>query len=221
MFHTVFFDIGGTLVTGESSLKYIAREMDPDREQELFRYMVDEFMKIYLNLDIPRFYSIKELLALTGKMASEKYGLPDISHRAVELYRKNHMENDFLYDDTIPTLNKLKENNVKIIMISDADADVLLEQMKKFDILHFFDATIISNQVRAYKPSDKTVSYARQYCSEPLDEILLVGDKPMDMKTAKKLGIKSALINRNGKFKYEADFHISGLAEIFNLQSDD
>lgn len=218
IFHTVFFDIGGTLVTGESSLKYIAREMDPKLESELFHYMVDEFMKIYLDPSPPRFYSIKELLVLTSKMAAKRYDIPDISHRAVEFYRKNHLENDYLFDDTLPVLNKLTENNVSIILISDADADVLLEQLENFDILKYFDETIISNQAKAYKPSDTTVKVAMQYCREPLDKILLVGDQPMDTQTAKKMNVRSALINRQGVFKCDADYKITSLMDIFDLQ---
>ncbi len=220
MYHTVFFDVGGTLVTGESSLKVIAREMDPSREEEIFRYMVDEFMKIYLDPSPPRFYSIKELLALTSRMAAGLFRATDVSDRAVELYRKNHLQNDYLYDDTIPTLNKLRRNDVKIVLISDADADVLLEQLETFDILKYFSATIISNQVRAYKPSDKTVAEALKYCREPKDGILFVGDTIVDMQTAAKMKVTSALINRNGKFKYDADYHIGGLSEIFYLHDE-
>ncbi len=221
MYHTVFFDAGGTLVTGESSLKVIAREIDPSREEAIFRYLVDEFMKIYLDPSPPRFYSIKELLALTARMAAGYFRATDVSDRAVELYRSNHLKNDYLYEDTIPTLNKLKSNDVKIILISDADADVLLEQLEMFDILKYFSATIISNQVRAYKPSDKTVAEALKHCREPMEGILFVGDTIVDMQTAAKMKVTSSLINRKGKFKHDADYHIGDLSEIFHLQEED
>lgn len=219
MFHTVFFDVGGTLIAGESSLKVIAREMDGSREAEIFRFLVDEFMKIYLDPAPPRFYSIKELLALTAKMAARQFDVPDVSDRAVKIYRRNHFDNDYICDDTLPTLNKLRADNVKIILISDADADVLLEQLEMFGLLRYFEATIISNMVKAYKPSDKTVAEALKHCREPKDGILLVGDTVVDMETAAKMKVKSALINRNGKFKHDADYQISDLSEIFRLQS--
>lgn len=218
MFHTVFFDVGGTLIAGESSLKVIAREMDGSREGEIFRFLVDEFMKIYLNPSPPRFYSIKELLALTAKKAAEHFQTSDISDRAVEIYRRNHFDNDYIFDDTLPTLNKLRSDNVKIILISDADADVLLEQLELYGLMRYFEATIISNMVRAYKPSDKTVAEALKYCREPKDGILLVGDTAVDMQTARKMKIKSALISRNGHFKHEADYYIKDLSEIFQLK---
>ncbi len=218
MFHTVFFDVGGTLIAGESSLKVIAREMDGFREEEIFRYLVDEFMKIYLDPKPARFYSIKELLALTAKMAAEHFDVADISGRAVEIYRRNHFDNDYIFDDTLPTLNKLRSDNVKIILISDADADVLLEQLELCGLMRYFEATIISNMVQAYKPSDKTVAEALKHCREPKDGILLVGDTEVDMQTARKMKIKSALINRNGHFKHEADYYIKDLSEIFQLK---
>lgn len=217
MVHTIFFDVGGTLIAGESTLKVIAREMDQDQCDEIFKFLVDRFMEFYLDENPARFYSIKELLELTAGEAAHKFKLEDISHRAVELYRWQHIENDYMFDDTLPTLKKLREMNIKLILISDADANVLLEQLEMYDLLKYFDGTIISDQTRAYKPSDRVVDKALSYCDEPLSEILFVGDRLVDLKTAEKMGVKSVLINRNGKFKHDAAFQIKSLNEIFDI----
>jgi len=217
MIHTIFFDIGGTLVTGRSSLHVIAEAMDPDKKEELFRYMVDEFMKIYLAPDPPRFYSIKELLRLTSKMAADKYGVKDVSDRAVELYRKNHMEYDVLYDDTLRALDKLTELGVKIVAVSDADADVLLEQMDFFDIKKFFDDIVISSHTEAYKPSDKVIARLKKHLREPYSEIMFVGDTKVDVQTAEKMGVKSVLINRGKNYNIKADYKINSLDELLDI----
>ncbi len=217
MIHTIFFDVGGTLIAGESTLKVIAREMDRNKTEEIFKFLVDRFMEFYLEENPTRFYSIKELLGLTTREAAEKFNLKDISHRAVELYRWQHMENDYMFEDTLPTLKKLKEMNIKMILISDADADVLIEQLQMYDLLKYFDGTIISDQTRAYKPSDKVVDKALSYCNEPLSGVLFVGDRLVDLRTAEKMRVKFVLINRNGKFKHNADFQIRNLNEIFDI----
>lgn len=218
MMHTIFFDCGGTLVSGKSTLLAIAEEMDKDKSYDIYKFLIDSFMDIYLDENPPRFYSIKEILTLTTKVAAKEFGVDDISHRAVDLYRHQHLNNDYLYDDTIPTLAKLKEQNVKMVLVSDADNDVLLEQLKMYDILKYFEATIISDQTKAYKPSDAVVKKALQYCREPLSEILFVGDIIVDKLTAQKMGVKFALINRNCKFKLPADYQIKSLDDIFSIE---
>jgi putative hydrolase of the HAD superfamily len=218
MIHTVFFDCGGTLISGKSTLLAIAEEMDKDKSLDIFQFLIDSFMEIYLDENPPRFYSIKEILTLTTKVAAKEFGIDDISHRAVDFYRHQHLNNDYLYDDTIPTLSKLQEQQVKMILVSDADSDVLLEQLRMYDILKYFEATIISDQTQAYKPSDTVVQKALQYCQEPLSGILFVGDIIVDKRTAEKMGVKFALINRNGKFKLPADYQIKSLEEIFSIK---
>jgi putative hydrolase of the HAD superfamily len=218
MIHTIFFDVGGTLVGGKSTLKVIADAMDMHQSDEIFKYLVNRFMMYYLDENPPRFYSIKELLTMTAKEAALQFSLDDISDRAVELYRYQHLEHDYLYDDTLPTLRKLKERNIKLILISDADSDVLIEQLKMYDILKYFDDVIISDQTQAYKPSDTVVNKALFFCEKPLERILFIGDRSVDIKTARKMGVKSALINRNGEFKYKADYHLKSLNDIFNIE---
>jgi len=217
MIHTIFFDVGGTLVTGESTLRVIAARLDSDRQEPIFKYMVKRFMEIYLDENPPRFYSIKELLTLSTRWASEEFGTADLSDKAVEIYRHHHMTNDHLFDDTIETLEKLKTMGIRLILISDADADVLEDQLKMFDILRYFDETIISSHTKAYKPSDIVVRKAMEYCREPFSKILFVGDTIVDLKTAQKMKVKSILINRDGQFKYDADFKITGLNQIFEI----
>ncbi len=220
MIHTVFFDCGGTLVGGKSSLKVLADKLDKNRSDEIFHYLVDQFMKCYLDENPPRFYSIRELLKLSAGTVTEKFNMPDMSREVVEIYRDNHLKGDYIFEDTVPALERLKAMNVRIILISDADADVLLEQLEAFDILRFFDERIISSHIKAYKPSDTVVQKALAYCRRPLSEILFVGDTIVDIKTARKMKVRSALINRNGKFKYDADFYIDTLARIPHIAAE-
>ncbi|UCD95071.1 MAG: hypothetical protein JSU69_03195 [Candidatus Zixiibacteriota bacterium] len=60
MIHTIFFDVGGTLMTGDSTLKPIAEQMDPSRKDEIFGFMKQKFMAMYLDENPPKFYSIRK-----------------------------------------------------------------------------------------------------------------------------------------------------------------
>ncbi len=217
MAHTIFFDVGGTIVTTKSTLTFFAEILDPERKDEIFRYLVDSFMLYYENENIDRFYTVREIIAITVKMAAEKFNLPDLSAESEKYYRLNHLRDASLFDDTIPTLEKLKTKNVKMIICSDADADVLVEQLKMFGIYDYFEDLIISSNVGAYKPHKKMVKEVLKHCREPYSEIFFVGDNRVDMETARRTKIKSVLINRKGRFKYDADYKITTLSELFDI----
>jgi 2-haloalkanoic acid dehalogenase type II len=217
MIHTIFFDVGGTLVTSKSTLTLFAELLDPKREREIFDFLLKKFMLYYENDKAKKFYSVKEILAIALKAAAEELNLPDLSDETEKYYRINHLKNARLFDDTMSVLEKLKDNNIKMIISSDADDDILLEQLEMFGILDYFDGLIISGNVKAYKPSDIVVEEALKYCRKPFSGILFVGDNIVDMKMAQKMKIKSALINRRGKFKYDADYRISSLKELIDI----
>ncbi|MEW5924311.1 MAG: HAD-IA family hydrolase [Candidatus Zixiibacteriota bacterium] len=217
MVHTVFFDIGGTLVTGTSGLHMLAKRLDASRESEIFQSLRNDFMDIYLDESPVRFYTIKEILALTAQKTAARFGLPDVSDEVVELYRTAYLKQGYMYDDTVETLRRLKANGINIVLISDADDDVLVTQLKNFGIWDYFDHTIISSITKAYKPADKVVAKALEYSAEPLSGILFVGDTIVDIKMAKKMNVKSVLINRDNNFKLEADYKITGLDQLFNI----
>jgi FMN phosphatase YigB (HAD superfamily) len=219
MIHTVFFDIGGTLVEGKSSLVVLAEKLGGTNQADILKFMIDRFMLRYNDENCSPFYSIKELLVICAREAAQKYGFPDLSGEVAELYRENHLNNGTLYEDALPVLMRLRERNIKMILASDADADVLLEQLEKLDILRYFAGLVISSNAKGYKPSDAVVREAAKFCREPYSGILFVGDARVDMLTARKLGVRSVLINRSGDFKYDADYKITNLRAIFEIIS--
>ena len=214
MIHTVLFDAGGTIVTGKTALETIADVLDPECNTEVFDLLRKKFLSMYLD---DNFYTIKDMLTLCAKEAARQLGLEDISDDVPTLYRMTYLEHGILYDDTVPTLTRLKETGVRMILVSDADADVLTEQLSSYGVMSFFDATVISSDVGAYKPSDRTVSEIRKHCREPFENVLFVGDTVVDVRTAKKLGAQSVLINRDGSFTVPADFQITHLSDIFTI----
>ncbi len=220
MIHTVIFDVGGTLVKARSSLITFSEWLAPDNEKlrkELLAFMIKEFMIIYREENPARFIGIKEIIAIALKNAADKFDVDDISDQADKLYGEAYLNNANLFDDTIPTLQKLKNMNIKLIVASDADPDVLDKELSTFEIFSYFDEIVISGIVGAYKPSDKMTDAILQKCDKPYSEILFVGDTEVDILTAQKIGAKSILIKRNGEFPIEADYYIDNLDKIFEI----
>jgi len=217
MIHTVIFDVGGTLVRARSTLITFAEQLAPDNKEKLLGFLIKEFMKIYRDENPAEFIGIKEIITIILKKAADEFNVEDISGKAPELYGNTYLNHANLFEDTIPTLKKLKEFGIKLIVASDADPDVLNRELSTFKIYDYFDEIIISGNVRAYKPSDKMIHAITEKCNRPYSDILFVGDAEVDILTAQKIGARSVLIKRNGNFPIEADYYITGLDEILNI----
>ena len=153
MIHTVIFDVGGTLVKARSSLITFSEWLAPNNDKlrkELLDYLIKEFMVIYRDENRTEFIGIKEIIAIALKKAAEKYDVEDISSQADKRYGEAYLNNANLFDDTIPTLNKLQEMGLKLIVASDADPDVLNKELSTFEIFQYFDEIVISGIVGAY-----------------------------------------------------------------------
>jgi len=220
MIHTVIFDIGGTLVNAPSVFHAFADAMDITRREELFKFMRPIFMDIYRDEERLEFWTIKQIAAHVLKRTAGQFQLEDISAKAGEVYGDFYLRQAKLFDDTVPTLEKLKNRGIKLIAVSDADADVLIREMTTFDIGKYFDDIIVSSEVKAYKPTDKMVSYIRERVDEPYHNILFVGDTEVDLLTGRKLNAHSVLVRRDGKFPYSADYQITDLSNIFGIISE-
>lgn len=217
MVHTVIFDVGGTLVKARSVFETFAELIDPQNKEALFKTLRREFMKIYRDGNPEKFLGIKEIVAIVLKKTAQKFNLKDISGEINELYETAYLAHASLFDDSLPTLERLRQLGLKMIVVSDADPDVLNQELSTFRIFKYFDHILISGIVKAYKPSDKMIKAIAEHCDKPYSDILFVGDTEVDILAAKKLQAKSVLIRRNGEFPLEADHRITGLNELFDI----
>jgi len=215
--HTIIFDVGGTLVKARSVLYTFAELMDPGHIDELFKILRGKFMVIYRDENPPRFIGIKEILVTVIRETAREYNLPDVSDKVDSHYGNFYLRHASLFDDTIPTLERLKGDGFRLIVVSDADPDVLDSELSTFEIYRYFDHILISGKIEAYKPSDKMVRAILDVCDEPRTGIIFVGDTEVDILTARKMHVTSVLIKRNGDFGHDADYHITDFKELFEI----
>lgn len=101
-----------------------------------------------------------------------------------------------LYEDTVPTLQTLKERGYKIALCSNL-AMPYGEQLRKLlpDIL---DAVIFSYEVGAIKPEHQIYDEIQAHCGCEFSEMLFIGDNPiLDVETPLSLGMSARLIERH------------------------
>ncbi|MFH0868755.1 MAG: HAD family hydrolase [archaeon] len=213
----VFFDVGGTLLSSDSSLfqnmakKLNIRDFDHKLRKSFFdkkRGASEEKFKTIIGL-------LSDVLIENGFSPAEAESTSEF------LYKKSFVENGAIYPDTLLALNLLSEKDIKLGIISDADWNILKLELEKFGLLRFFSSFSVSSEVRAYKPDGKIFAHALKSANVLPEESIYVGDTPEDIIGAKNMSIRSVLINRlhkdTSKIKIGPDFEVASLADIHGI----
>lgn len=114
------------------------------------------------------------------------------------LFRKVLLEpeNYHLYDDTIPTLEALREKGYRHYLLSNnyPELDVTMD---KIGLSQYFDGMMISAQVGFDKPRREIFELALEMAGKP-EKCFMVGDNPQsDIKGALGVGIPAILVHNN------------------------
>ncbi|QQN40215.1 HAD family hydrolase [Acinetobacter sp. CS-2] len=100
-----------------------------------------------------------------------------------------------LYEDTVPTLQILKQSGFKIALCSNL-ALPYGEQLKKI-LPNLFDVIVFSYEVGAIKPEQQIYGVIQAYFGCEFSEMLFIGDHPiLDVEKPISLGMSARLIER-------------------------
>ncbi|MGV8161746.1 MAG: HAD family hydrolase [Candidatus Nanoarchaeia archaeon] len=213
MIHTIIFDVGGTLVDAPDLFDVFASLIRIHHKIDLKEELIVEFHKHYVSAN---FKDIKTILTESVAKILKTHNIDSSDIDPSTIYHAHYINQSSLFSETKDTLNYLKSKKIHLIIVSDADADVLIPELKKLEIYDYFENILISSDLKCYKTSKQIVNYILPKISKPLEGILFVGDTTADILTAKELGVKSVFIKRTKK-EIEADFKISSLLELKNL----
>jgi len=210
MIKKIIFDVGGTLVKAPDIFQEIAinikREHNIDVEFELKK----EFEKNYTK---PLFYNVKTILNKITKDILNDKGITQSNIDPSKIYFDTFVNKSKLFEDTVEILDYLKTKKIKLMILSDADSDVLLIELKKLGIINFFEKIIISSDIKCYKTSKDIKKHINPLLSEQNNNILFVGDSFADIYAAQNLNIKSVFINRYSD-EQKGDMTIKSLLDI-------
>ena len=126
-----------------------------------------------------------------------------------------------LYDDTIPTLQHLRDAGFKLAIVSNWDTplDPLTERL---GIAHYFDIIVASHdaRVRSAKPDPHIFNYTLEAVGVSAAEAVHVGDTyEADIVGAQGVGIRPILIDRDGTQTGRWDETIQNLSQLPELLS--
>ena len=111
----------------------------------------------------------------------------------------------YIYTETLDFLDKLKAEGYKIAALTDVAIGMPDELHKSYfpELLPYFDMYVSSISCGYRKPNPKGLSDIAEEFGVDASEMIMIGNEEKDIKTAKKFGCKSVLIDRRDR---NADF---------------
>ena len=122
-----------------------------------------------------------------------------------------------LYDDSLVTLEALKDRNIPIALISNFDSRVLTI-IQGLGIADYFDSVFISSSAGFAKPAPEIFFLALERHGIAPHEAIHVGDSPeTDVEGALNAGVRPILLDRCDEVRHDGAFRIGGLDELMQV----
>lgn len=141
----------------------------------------------------------------------------------VDIYKSKSDEitvkNTVLFDDTIDTLKKLKENDIKIGIVSSRMGERIIKILNHLDCYQYIDYVIGYENVSTHKPDPEGLNMAIEYFNCDKEEVLYVGDNYIDARAAENANIDFIAVTTGttSKDEFEKYNHIKIVEKLSKI----
>ena len=119
------------------------------------------------------------------------------------------------------TLNKLKDTNYKLAILSNGTPDLLNQLVRNSDLENIFDDIFSIEEVRTFKPDSKVYDIPVKKYKIQKNEIVFLSANTWDVSGAGNYGYNSVWINRSNNIfdnlDYKPDYEIRNLKQLLDI----
>jgi len=159
--------------------------------------IIKTFMHI-LDERFPGQYSPKDCMKFIGPSLTETFEqiTPNEVDEMIEKYRQwNQAHHDELvteYDGVVSTLEKLKEQGIRLAVVSTKRKDTVEKGLDLMGAKHLFEFWIGGDDVKNVKPDPEPVLIAIERLGVSKEDVMMIGDNYHDILAGKNAGVKTA-----------------------------
>ena len=186
----VLFDLDDTLYDRDALVRRVVTDQYDTFQHELRSVQKDDFVRRVLQLDDCGYADKRALYAtVVGE-----YGLtPALIERLVENFWTSYDEKCELPQDTRLTLQTLRQNHIKLGVITNGGTERQQRKLDSLGISSWFDVIVISETEGVRKPEPEIFRRALARCGVEASEAIFVGDHPdTDIGGALQAGLHAA-----------------------------
>ena len=148
---------------------------------------------------------------------------PDLVYTANSIYWEYVVQNMRLFPGVLEVLQVLKENHLKVCIVTDLTADIQNRKLQKLKIEKYVDYLVTSEEAGKDKPNTRELTLALKKMNLKKEDVVVIGNNPKtDIQLAKNLNVRSVLFDYNRKYtrdeRNEPDFYINNLEDFKDIE---
>lgn len=178
MFQCFIFDVDGTLIDTEISVK-----------KSLQKVLSEETQKEYSLTDLDF------ILGIPGHIALEKLGLKNVNeaNRRWNEYMTYYKNQVTVFDGIENILQKLKQKSVKTGIVTSKTRNELRDDFVPFGLMKYLDFYVCADHTIHHKPNPDPILKFLEISGIAADQAIYIGDTIYDYKAANAANVKFAL----------------------------
>ncbi|RFU60142.1 HAD family hydrolase [Bacillus sp. V59.32b] len=212
MIKAVLFDLDGTLLNRDASVKKFIDNQYDRLNKWVAHLKKDEYSSRFIELDC-RGYVWKD--KVYREMVRE-YDIQGLTWEMLLQDYLNHFKSSCIgFPNLIEMLNELKSNSLLLGMITNGKGQFQMDNIQALEIKDYFDSILISEWEGIKKPDAEIFERAMRKLNVSAEECLFVGDHPEnDVKAAQNAGINAIWKEDKQWTNVQADYIINDLMEV-------
>ena len=223
MIKAIIFDLDNTLLD--------FMKMKSSSISAAIEGMINAGMKINKKKSIEYIYNIYDTKGYEHQEVLNEFivnELGEINYKflaaGIVEYKKAKEKSLNLYDDVIPTLEKLNHMNLKLGIVSDAPSREAWMRLYTLNLHNMFEEIVTFNDTGFHKPAKEPFIKISEQLQVDLKECMMVGDWPdRDIKGASQLGMKTAFARYGSTQNISdsgADYELNAIGELIDIIKD-
>ncbi|MEH7494252.1 HAD family hydrolase [Neobacillus niacini] len=212
MIKTVLFDLDGTLLDRDESVKKFIHSQYNRLNRIVGHIPRETYIKRFIELD-QRGYVWKDKVY---QQLTEEFQITEITwEELLRDYLKEFKNYCVPFPNLITTLEKLKSQDIQLGMITNGRGQFQLDNIKALGVEKYFDTILISEWEGIKKPDPEIFKRALHQLNVSAHQSIFVGDHPEnDVKAARNVGMKGIWKKDPQWDSIEADYIVEDLAEL-------
>ncbi|MFC7319759.1 HAD family hydrolase [Halobacillus campisalis] len=215
MIKAIIFDLDGTLLNRDESVKFFIAGQYDRLNESLNHIPKEEYIRRFIELD-NHGYVWKDKVY---KQLINEFSIQGMTwEELLEDYLTYFKENCVPFPKLLETLEKLKQDNFLIGMITNGKGLFQMNNVKALEIDSYIDSILISDWEGVKKPDPIIFKRASKRLKVYPEECVFIGDHPeKDVKAAKDVGMIGIWKRDHQWNAVEADYVIDELDEIHKI----
>ncbi|WP_042148352.1 HAD family hydrolase [Paucisalibacillus sp. EB02] len=212
MIKAVVFDLDGTLLNRDASVKVFIERQYQRLNKWLNHIPKDNYITRFIELD-NRGYVWKDEVY---QQLVDEFDITGLTwDELLQDYINQFKDNCVPFSNLISTLEELRNRNIILGMITNGKGQFQMDNIKALGIEKYFKAILISEWEGTKKPEPQIFQIALDKLSVLPSESIFVGDHPEnDVKAAQSVGMKGIWKRDYQRENVKADFIVKDLEEV-------